>query len=38
MYKLWFYIDDEMHVETFNTMKELNEFVENYEVEVFKIC
>lgn len=37
MYKLWFYLNDEMMTETFNSMEELTNFVNNYDVEVFKI-
>lgn len=36
MYKLWFYLDDEMFTQIFNSFDDMEEFVINYDVEVFK--
>lgn len=36
MYKLWFYFDDKIHTEVFGTFDDMEEFVINYDVEVFK--
>lgn len=37
MNKLYFWLNDEIVTEIFETMEELENFIENFEVEVFKI-
>lgn len=37
MFELRFFMNDEVVSEVFETEKELNEFINNYEVEVFDI-
>ena len=36
-YKLYFYLNNEMMVENFDSFDDLDEFIINYDVEVFKI-